>query len=114
MASASARSQRLVIFGEFFIDLISFDLPDLPRLGEEVKTRNFAELPGGGLATTALVAAGLGTSTAAVTRVGQDARQSPAWQNLAKSNVSLEACEFSTEYPTARTVCAAYDGDRML
>lgn len=114
IASASARSQRLVIFGEFFLDLIFFDLPDLPRLGEEVKTRNFAELPGGGLATTALVAAALGTSTAVVTRVGQDARLSPAWQKLANSNVSIEACEFSTKFPTARTVCAAYDGDRMM
>ena len=114
MASASARSQRLVIFGEFFLDLIFYDLPDLPRLGEEVKTRRFAELPGGGLATTALVAAGLGTSTAVVTRVGQDARLSPAWQKLAKSSVSVEACEVSGKFPTARTVCAAYDGDRMM
>ena len=114
MASASARSQRLVVFGEFFLDLIFYDLPNLPRLGEEVKTRLFAELPGGGLATTALVAAGLGTSTAVVTRVGLDARLSPAWQKLVKSSVSIEACEFSGKFPTARTVCAAYDGDRMM
>ncbi|PYY17490.1 MAG: hypothetical protein DMG60_11490 [Acidobacteria bacterium] len=115
MAPASPRShQRLIIFGEFYLDLVFYDLPDLPRLGEEVKTRRFAELPGGGLATTALVAARLGTPTAAVTRVGQDARLSPAWQKLAKSRVSVEACEFSSLFPTARTVCASYDGDRMM
>lgn len=114
MASASARPKRLVVFGEFFIDLIFYDLPDLPRLGEEVKTRSFAELPGGGLATTALVAAGLGTATAVVTRIGQDTRLSPAWQKLARSSVSVEACEFSQNFPTARTVCAAYEGDRMM
>jgi len=115
MAPASARSpRRLLIFGEFYLDLVFYDLPDLPRLGEEVKTRSFAELPGGGLATTALVAAALGTSTAVVTRVGQDARLSPAWKRLANSSVSVGACEFSQKLPTARTVCAAYDGDRMM
>ena len=115
MASASGRpSRRLVVFGEFYLDLIFYDLPNLPRLGEEVKTRRFAELPGGGLATTALVAAGLGTSTSAVTRVGEDARSSPAWRKLANSRVSLKACEFSSQFPTARTVCAAYNGDRMM
>lgn len=114
MPSGSALSQRLVILGEFYLDLVFYNLPDLPRLGEEVKTHSFAELPGGGLATTALVAAGLGTPTAVVTRVGQDARLSPAWQKLAKSRVSVEACEFSRLYPTARTVCASYNGDRMM
>lgn len=114
MASASARPKRLIVFGEFYLDLIFYDLPDLPRLGEEVKTHRFAELPGGGLATTALVAAGLGTSTAVVTRIGQDARLSPAWQRLAKNSISIGACEFSDKFPTARTVCAAYEGDRMM
>ena len=115
MAPASARSPRqLLIFGEFYLDLVFYDLPDLPRLGEEVKTRRFAELPGGGLATTALVAAKLGTPTAVVTRVGQDANLSPAWRKLTTSKVSVEACEFSSKFPTARTVCAAYNGDRMM
>jgi ribokinase len=115
MASALRRPvRRLIVFGEFYLDLVFYDLPDLPRLGEEVRTRCFAELPGGGLATTALVAAGLGTSTAVVTRVGDDARLSPAWQNLANSKVNVEACEFSSRFPTARTVCAAYKGDRMM
>jgi len=115
MASAPTRSSaKLVVFGEFFIDLVFYDLPDVPRLGEEVKTSSFAELPGGGLATTALVAAGLGTPTAAITRIGEDARLSPAWQKLLRGGVSVEACEFSSRLPTARTVCAAYNGDRMM
>jgi len=115
IGSASAcPSQRLVVCGEFFLDLVFYDLMDIPRLGVEVKTRRFAELPGGGLATTALVAAALGTSTAVITRVGQDAMLSPAWWKLAKSRVSVEACEFSPHLPTARTVCAAYNEDRMM
>lgn len=113
-AASRPHSPTLIVLGEFFLDLVFYGLPDLPRLGEEVKTRHFAEFAGGGLATTAAVAAALGTSTAVVTRVGQDARLSPAWQNFARSKVSVEACEFSSDLPTARTVCAAYNGDRMM
>jgi len=113
-ALQSDSSPRLIVFGEFFIDLVFYDLPALPKMGEEVKTRRFAELPGGGLATTSLVAATLGTATAAITRVGQDAAISSAWKKLALSGVSTATCEFSPRVPTARTVCAAYHGDRMM
>jgi hypothetical protein len=34
-----------------FLDLIFYKLPRAPKLGEEVNTQYFAELPGGGLAT---------------------------------------------------------------
>lgn len=115
MASSSgSRGPALVVVGEFFLDLIFYALPDLPRLGEEVKTRHFAQLPGGGLATTSLVASRLGTSTAAIARVGEDARSSPAWRSLEENKVFVGACEFSPSLPTARTVCAAFNGDRMM
>ncbi|HWC18024.1 MAG TPA: carbohydrate kinase family protein [Terriglobales bacterium] len=114
MAAASSSSPKLIVFGEFFIDLVFYDLPDVPRMGHEVKTRSFAELPGGGLATTALVAATLGTATAAITRIGSDARTSLAWKKVSDGGVSTAACEFSPRLPTARTVCAAYNGDRMM
>jgi len=115
MASSSVtRRPGLVVVGEFFLDLIFYALPDLPRLGEEVKTRHFAQLPGGGLATTSLVASRLGTPTAAIARVGADARSSPAWRTLEDNGVSVDACEFSPSLPTARTVCAAFNGDRMM
>jgi sugar/nucleoside kinase (ribokinase family) len=83
-------------------------------MGEEVKTRSFAEFPGGGIATTALVSQQLGTPTAIVTRIGRDAVSSPAWQKLTTSGVAVDACEVHSRLPTARTVCAAYDGDRMM
>lgn len=113
-SSSNTRGPALVVVGEFFLDLIFYALPDLPRLGEEVKTRHFAQLPGGGLATTSLVASRLGTPTAAIARVGEDARSSPAWRTLEENNVCLDACEFSPSLPTARTVCAAFNGDRMM
>ena len=112
-SSALARSD-LVVFGEFFLDLIFYKLPRAPKLGEEVKTQYFAEFPGGGLATTALVAAGLGTSTAVVTRIGKDVQSSQSWQKLVRRGIFVGACEFSAKFPTAMTVCAAYDGDRMM
>ena len=115
MASSSgSRGPTLVVVGEFFLDLIFYALPDLPRLGEEVKTRHFAQLPGGGLATTSLVASSLGTPTSAIARVGEDARSSPAWRSLEQNKVFVDACEFSPTLPTARTVCAAFNGDRMM
>ena len=115
MTPASARNDRgLVVFGEFFIDLVFYELLRVPRMGEEVKTASLARFPGGGLATTALVAAGLGTPTKVITRVGRDALASPAWQKLVQSGISVEGCEFDPHLPTAMTVCAAFDGDRMM
>jgi len=112
---APARNDRgLAVFGEFYFDLVFYDLPRAPRMGEEVKTAHFDTFPGGGLATTALVAARLGTPTKVITRVGRDAPASPAWRTLLRSGISIEACEFNARLPTAMTVCAAFDGDRMM
>jgi sugar/nucleoside kinase (ribokinase family) len=104
----------LVVFGEFFLDLVFYNLPRVPRMGEEVKTESFARFPGGGLATTALVAAGLGTPTSVITRIGRDAPTSPAWQKLVQSGITVEGCEVDAKLPTAMTICAAFDGDRMM
>ncbi len=113
--SPSPRNARgLVVFGEFFRDLVFYDLPRLPRMGEEVKTASIARFPGGGLATTALVAASLGTPTKVITRVGRDALTSPEWQMLVRSGISTEGCEFDPHLPTAITVSASFGGDRMM
>lgn len=108
------RQRNLVVFGEFFLDLVFYNLPRVPRMGEEVKTEKFARFPGGGLATTALVAARLGTPTVAITRIGRDALATAAWQTMATSGISVDCCETDDKLPTAMTVCAAYDGDRMM
>lgn len=112
--SASSSTRRLVVFGEFFLDLVFYALPSVPRMGEEVKTTKFAIFPGGGLATTSLVAAGLGTPTSVITRVGRDALENPAWMQITRKGVSVEGCEIDAELPTAMTVCAAFGGDRMM
>jgi sugar/nucleoside kinase (ribokinase family) len=104
----------MVVFGEFFLDLIFYGLPSAPRMGEEVKTDSFERFPGGGLATTSLVANGLGTRTAVITRIGEDARNSEAWKKILQSGISVDCCEVHADLPTATTVCAAFDGDRMM
>ena len=107
-------SAELVVFGEFFLDLVFYHLPVPPSMGKEVKTAHFAEIPGGGVATTALIAAGLGTETAVVTRVGEDAKHKAGWIRLEQSGISTAGCEYSRKFPTAMTVCAAHDGERMM
>jgi ribokinase len=112
---AAVRNDRgLVVFGEFFLDLIFYNLPSAPRLGEEVKTASFARFPGGGVATTALVAAKLGTPTNMITRVGRDAPGSPEWQTIVQNGVSMRGSEIDARLPTAMTVCAAFAGDRAM
>lgn len=108
-----ANQSDLVVFGEFFSDMIFYDLPDRPRLGEEIKTDSFLIAPGG-LATTAQAAIKLGTSTAMITRVGSDAPYLPTWVELLDQGLDVTACEISDDLPTALTVCIAYNSDRMM
>jgi sugar/nucleoside kinase (ribokinase family) len=62
---------ELVTAGEAFEDLVFYDLPRLPRPGEELKTSRFARAPGGGAIITAVTAARLGVRTAVVSAVGE-------------------------------------------
>jgi sugar/nucleoside kinase (ribokinase family) len=67
---------ELVSIGEAFDDFIFYDLPRLPRPGEELKTSRFARVPGGGAITTAVTAARLGISTRVVSGLSDAGR---AW-----------------------------------
>jgi ribokinase len=109
-----AKPFDLVVFGEFFSDLIFYRLPDRPRLGEELKTDHFLIAPGGGLATTALAANRLGTATGIVTRVGADASVLPTWAAMMNQGLDVTACEVRKNAPTALTACIAYKADRMM
>src|SRR5215469_5124859 len=104
----------LVVFGEFFSDMIFYRLPSRPRFGEESKTNSFLVAPGGGLSTTAIAASRLGTVTGIITRVGADAEFLPTWSQIAQEKLDITACEFRKDLPTALTVCIAYKTDRMM
>jgi ribokinase len=104
----------LVVFGEFFSDMIFYHLPRRPRFGEESKTNSFLVAPGGGLSTTAIAASRLGTVTGVITRVGADAEYLPTWNQIVQEKLDITACEFRKDVPTALTVCIAYQTDRMM
>lgn len=112
--SGAEKEGGLVVLGEFFLDLVFYGLPSRPRMGQEVKTESLERVPGGGLATTSLVAHGLGTQTAVITRIGRDALGNAAWQKMQRSGIAVDCCEVHADLPTATTVCAAFDGDRMM
>lgn len=118
MATRRRRAEEprfdLVVFGEFFSDMIFYGLPDRPRFGEESKTDSFLVAPGGGLSTTAIAASRLGTTTGIVTRVGADAETLPTWAEIVGEGLDTTACEFREDLPTALTVCVAYRTDRMM
>jgi ribokinase len=104
----------LVVFGEFFSDMIFYNLRRHPRFGEESKTDSFLIAPGGGLATTAIAASRLGTVTGVITRAGADAQALPTWSQIVQEKLDITACEYRKDLPTALTVCIAYKADRMM
>jgi sugar/nucleoside kinase (ribokinase family) len=104
----------LVVFGEFFSDMIFYHLRRRPRFGEELKTDSFLIAPGGGLSTTAIAASRLGTVTGVITRIGADAEYLPTWNQIAQEKLDITACEYRKDVPTALTVCIAYRADRMM
>jgi len=95
----------LVVFGEFFSDMIFYRLPGRPRFGEESKTDSFLVAPGGGLSTTAIAASRLGIATGIVTRVGADAGSLPTWAEIVREKLDITACEFRKDLPTALKIC---------
>lgn len=112
--AAGGRSPELVVFGEFYLDLVFCRLRAAPAWGAEVRAEEYAEAPGGGVATTALAAHRLGTRAGLVTRVGPDAAAHPAWKQLRAAGIDLTATEIRAGAKTARSACIAFGGDRMI
>jgi sugar/nucleoside kinase (ribokinase family) len=117
MAKAKLASKRqfdLVVFGEFFSDMIFYGLRNQPRFGEEVKTDSFLIAPGGGLATAAIAASRLGSETGIITRVGADANGLPTWNEILNEGLDATACEVRRDQATALTVSIAHQSNRMM
>ena len=111
---ATKRQFDLVIFGEFFSDMIFYQLRNQPRFGEEVKTDSFLIAPGGGLATAAIAASRLGSETGIITRVGADAGVLPTWNEILHEGLDVTACEVRRDQATALTVSIAHQSNRMM
>lgn len=116
MASKKAlrRNLDLVVFGEFFSDMIFYNLRAHPRFGEEVKTDSFLIAPGGGLATAAIAASRLGSATGILTRIGADAHTLPTWNQILGEGLETSACSVLRDQATALTVSIAYGANRMM
>jgi len=74
----------LLTVGEAFEDLIFFDLPRLPRPGEELKTDRFERTVGGGAVITAVAAVRLGLRCSVWSGLGP-----PAVQLLTREGISF-------------------------
>ncbi len=99
---------ELVTAGEAFEDLIFYDLPRLPRPGEELKTNRFARAPGGGVIITAVTAARLGTRTAVISAVSDFARIALRREGVALRNLRRDG------EPPALSVAISTPRDRSF
>ncbi len=99
---------ELITVGEAFEDLIFYDLPRLPRAGEELKTSRFARVPGGGAITTAVAAAAFGVRAGVISAVSDMTRD-----RLRSAGVALRNLRRAGE-PPAITVALSTRGDRTF
>ena len=112
--TSSADAEVLVCAGEFFTDLIFFDLDELPSLGQETKTENFATSLGGGAAITAVTAALLGRSTELVTVWGDSSLDTEARAHLDNAGVSWSSSRIEPNEMSGLSVAVSTREDRYF
>jgi hypothetical protein len=100
--------------GEFFFDLIFHHLPRLPRLGEELKTDNFALALGGGAVNTALTVARLGRRVELASAVGDTVLDSFALSELRRGKVNTRSVRQEKGSMGAITVSVSLRRDRYF
>jgi ribokinase len=99
---------ELVTAGEAFEDLIFYDLPRLPRAGEELKTSRFARAPGGGAIITAVVAARCGVRTGVISATSDLTRATLRDEGIALRDLRRD------DEPPAITVAISTVRDRSF
>ncbi len=104
----------LVCAGEFFTDFIFFDLDQLPRLGQETKTDNFALSLGGGAAITATAAALLGRATELVTVWAESSLDTEARRRLDEAGVSWSWSQVTPNEMSGVSVAVSTRDDRYF
>ena len=109
-----ASTEQLASAGEFFTDLIFFDLDELPTLGREIKTDDFAISLGGGAAITATTAALLGRPTELVTVWGDSMLGAAARRQLEETGVSFSWSPIRTDVMCGLTVAVSTRADRYF
>lgn len=112
--TGTANPDQLVCAGEFFTDLIFSELKELPNLGQEVKTDDFAISVGGGAAITATAAALLGRPTELVTVWGSSVLDREARTQLEASGVSCSLAQVRPDLRCGVTVAVSTRQDRYF
>lgn len=112
--AAPTNADQLVCAGEFFTDLVFFDLKALPMLGEEIKTDAFASSPGGGAAITAIAAARLGRPAELVTVWSDSMLDAAARTRLEAAGVSFAGSRISPSAEPGITVAVSTREDRYF
>ncbi len=110
----SEGSPGLICAGEFFLDLIFHGLEDLPTLGQELKTDNFAFSLGGGAAITAAAAARLEQETGLLTAWGDSALDQAARDNLSSFGVDALGSKVHEGLTSGLTVAVSTTADRYF
>ncbi|MFQ5737769.1 MAG: carbohydrate kinase family protein [Acidobacteriota bacterium] len=100
--------------GEFFLDLIFYDLTQLPSLGEELKTDNFAYSLGGGAAISAAAASRLGRETKLLTVWGDSPLDSEAQSSLLELGVDSSSSPVLPDTCSGLTVAVSTREDRYF
>jgi len=106
--------QPLIAAGEFFFDLIFYELDHLPRMGEELVTSNFALTLGGGAPTTAITAARLGRRVQLAAVLGDTSLDEFAIHELNNQGVSTNLVRQHRGTMGALTVAVSLPKDRFF
>lgn len=119
MTASRSKSQSrpggvLVTAGEFYLDLIFYDLPHPPRMGQELKTDNFLFSPGGGAAITAAAAARLGRPAVLATVCGDSPLDLAARTMLDELGIELRASRVQPDAMSGLTVAVSTRVDRYF
>ncbi len=106
--------RSLIAAGEFFFDLIFYQLQRLPKLGEELVTRNFGLALGGGAPNTALAAARLGSKVQLATVLGDTVLDDFAIGELKKHGIGASLIRRERKSMGAVTVSVSLPQDRFF
>jgi ribokinase len=104
----------LIAAGEFFNDFIFYGIRRLPRMGEELVTRNFAITLGGGAPNTAITAARLGRRVELATVLGDSVVDELAIARLEKEGVGCRLVKRRPNGAGAVTVAVSGRKDRFF
>ncbi len=108
------KNHTLVTAGEFFLDLIFYDLDRLPKLGEELKTEHFAFSLGGGAAISASAACLLGRPTRLVTAWGDSPFDKDARARLRAFGVDSDWSRIESDTTCGLTMAVSTRTDRYF